>query len=248
MARRREAVSGLGMLEALSARLRRQALAAAARAQAAAERGGVATGLTRSVRLAVQSGVMALSAWLVLRHELTPGAIMAASILASKALAPVEQMVATWRTVGTARESWGQLRALLARPAPAPRSALPVPAGRVAVEAATVRGAEGHVLLREVSLGLEPGECLVVVGPSGAGKSTLCRLLAGTARPAGAPSASTAPGSTTTRGASSAGRPATCRRTWGCSPARSPRTSPAWARIPTRGSWPRRPGSPARTR
>ena len=165
MARRREAVSGLGMLEALSARLRRQALAAAARAQAAAERGGVATGLTRSVRLAVQSGVMALSAWLVLRHELTPGAIMAASILASKALAPVEQMVATWRTVGTARESWGRLRALLARPAPAPRSALPVPAGRVAVEAATVRGAEGHVLLREVSLGLEPGECLVVVGP-----------------------------------------------------------------------------------
>lgn len=183
MARRREAVSGLGMLEALSARLRRQALAAAARAQAAAERGGVATGLTRSVRLAVQSGVMALSAWLVLRHELTPGAIMAASILASKALAPVEQMVATWRTVGTARESWGQLRALLARPAPAPRSALPVPAGRVAVEAATVRGAEGHVLLREVSLGLEPGECLVVVGPSGAGKSTLCRLLVGTAAP-----------------------------------------------------------------
>lgn len=183
MQRRREAVSGLGMVEALTARIRQAGGSALARTQAAAERGGAITGLTRLVRLVVQGGVMGLGAWLVLERELTPGGMLAASILASKALAPVEQMVATWRTVGTARESWVRLRALLAAPAPSLRTALPTPRGRLEVEAVTVRTADGRALLHDVAFRLDAGECLVVVGPSGAGKSTLCRLLAGTTLP-----------------------------------------------------------------
>jgi PrtD family type I secretion system ABC transporter len=183
MQRRREAVTGLGMLETLTARLVRLGGTALARTQAAAERGGGIGGFTRFVRLLVQSGVMGLGAWLVLERELTPGGMLAASILASKALAPVEQMVATWKTVGTARESWARLRELLRAAPPAPRTVLPAPVGQLAVEGATVRTAEGRALLHDVAFRLEAGECLVVVGPSGAGKSTLCRLLAGTALP-----------------------------------------------------------------
>ena len=183
MQRRREAVTGLGMLETLTGRLVRMGGTALARTQHAAERGGGIGGFTRFVRLLVQSGVMGLGAWLVLERELTAGGMLAASILASKALAPVEQMVATWRTVGTARESWARLRELLRAAPPAPRTVLPAPVGQLAVEGATVRTADGRALLHDVAFRLEAGECLVVVGPSGAGKSTLCRLLAGTALP-----------------------------------------------------------------
>ena len=171
------------MLETLTARLVRMGGVALARTQAAAERGGGIGGFTRFVRLLVQSGVMGLGAWLVLERELTPGGMLAASILASKALAPVEQMVATWKTVGTARESWARLRELLSAAPPAPRTLLPAPVGQLAVEGATVRTADGRALLHDVAFRLEAGECLVVVGPSGAGKSTLCRLL-GRHRPA----------------------------------------------------------------
>jgi PrtD family type I secretion system ABC transporter len=181
--RRREAISGLGMLETLTARLVHLGGTALARTQAAAERGGAITGLTRFVRLVVQSGVMGLGAWLVLERELTPGGMLAASILASKALAPVEQMVAMWKTVGTTRESWSRLKELLSAAPLAQRTALPTPKGQLEVEAATVRTANGRALLRDVAFKLEAGECLVVVGPSGAGKSTLCRLLAGTIEP-----------------------------------------------------------------
>ena len=250
MQRRREAITGLGMLETLTARLVRLGGTALARTQAAAERGGAITALTRFVRLVVQSGVMGLGAWLVLERELTPGGMLAASILASKALAPVEQMVATWKTVGTARESWARLRELLLGCTCLPSARLlPTPVGQLAVEAATVRTANGRALLHDVAFRLEAGECLVVVGPSGAGKSTLCRLLAGTARarprrrPPGWGAAPALPGSPARL---LDGLPAA-----GCGPAarhdrREHRPDGACARL-RRRCW-RRPCSPGRTR
>ncbi|MFL5338252.1 MAG: ATP-binding cassette domain-containing protein, partial [Geminicoccaceae bacterium] len=132
----------------------------------------------------VQVGVMGLGAWLVLRSELSPGAMLASSILVSKALAPVEQMVGTWKTVGGARDSWGRVRELLAaKVAPAAAVSLPPATGRLTVEQATVHGQDGRVLLQDIGFELEPGDCLAVVGPSGAGKSTLARLLTGVTAP-----------------------------------------------------------------
>jgi PrtD family type I secretion system ABC transporter len=184
LARKTEAVRAMAMIDALAHRIGRLHGTSLAAQQRAAERGGVVMGLTRAVRLAVQAGVMGLGAWLVLENELTPGAMLAAAILVSRALAPVEQMVGAWRTVTSGRESWARLRDLLATDAgPAERLSLPAPQGRLAVENAAVRAADGRALLRDLSFAVEPGECLAVVGPSGAGKSTLCRLLTGVVAP-----------------------------------------------------------------
>ena len=111
-------------------------------------------GITRAVRLAVQSGVMGLGAWLVLENELTGGGMIAASILVSKALAPVEQMVGAWRTVNSGRESWARLRELLAGDAPAAPILSPCPlrSAEIAVEEACVRAADGRALLHDLSL------------------------------------------------------------------------------------------------
>jgi ATP-binding cassette subfamily C protein/ATP-binding cassette subfamily C exporter for protease/lipase/ATP-binding cassette subfamily C protein EexD len=184
LARKAEAARAMGMVDALADRIGRLHGASLAAQQSAAERGGVVMGLTRAVRLAVQSGVMGLGAWLVLGDQLTPGAMLAASILVSKALAPVEQMVGAWRTVNSGRESWARLREVLAGDG---RSAdcvdLPAPLGRLTVEDVDVRTADGRALLHGLTFALERGECLAVVGPSGAGKSTLCRLLTGVVAP-----------------------------------------------------------------
>ena len=186
MARQPEPVLAMGMLDPLAGRVGKLHAASLVAHQAAAERGGAVMGATRALRLAVQSGAMGLGAWLVLRHELTPGAMLASSILVSKALAPVEQMVGTWRTLGGARDSWRRVRDLLAGSHEAAAAvSLPRPTGRLSVEDATVQAAgNGRPLLRGVGFELEAGECLAVVGPSGAGKSTLGRLLAGVLVPA----------------------------------------------------------------
>src|SRR4051794_4068276 len=184
MARKREAVLAMGMVDAMVDRIGRLHLLSLMAQQSMAERGGVVIGMTRALRLGVQVGILGLGAWLVLRGELSPGAMLASSILVSKALAPVEQMVGAWKTVGGARDSWGRVRNLLAGEKTAAAGvSLPDPAGRLSVEHATVLGAGGRELLRDISFALEPGTCLAVVGPSGAGKSTLSRLLAGVTVP-----------------------------------------------------------------
>jgi PrtD family type I secretion system ABC transporter len=149
--------------------------------QQAAERSGALLGAARFTRLFVQTGVMGLGAWLVMRHEISPGTMIAASILMSRALAPVEQLIPTWRTILQARVAAARLRATLAEAGACPTALpLPAPQGPLVVDGL------GYVLpcgerqvLREVSFRVEPGAVLAVIGPSAAGKSTLCRLLAG---------------------------------------------------------------------
>jgi ATP-binding cassette subfamily C protein/ATP-binding cassette subfamily C exporter for protease/lipase/ATP-binding cassette subfamily C protein EexD len=184
LARKAEAVRAMGMIGALAQRIGRLHDTSLAAQQRCAEFGGVVIGITRAARLAVQSGVMGLGAWLILENQLTGGGMVAASILVSKALAPVEQMVGAWRTVCSGRESWARLRELLAGDGWSKASVdLPAPLGRLAVEHVDVRAEDGRLLLHDLTFAIEPGECLAVVGSSGAGKSTLCRLLTGVVAP-----------------------------------------------------------------
>jgi ATP-binding cassette subfamily C protein len=143
--------------------------------------------MIRTFRLFLQSAMLGLGAWLVLRGELTAGAMIAASILMGRALAPIEMAVGQWALAQRANEGWHRLAELLSRMSSAQtRTTLPRPKALLDVEGLSV-GAPGEstALLRSISFRLEPGQALGVIGPSGAGKSTLAKALTGVWPPLG---------------------------------------------------------------
>ena len=139
-----------------------------------------ATG-TRALRLFLQSAMLGLAAYLVLLGQLSAGAMIAASILMGRALAPVEVAVAHWPLLGRARMAWQGLATALGRlPAARARTALPRPDARLVLRhVAIVPPGHRKAALQGVSCALGPGQALGVIGPSGAGKSTLLSALTG---------------------------------------------------------------------
>ena len=132
---------------------RTQALRASLGAQ---DRSTGTSTLTKSLRLALQSLMLALGAWLVLRGELTAGAMIAASILLGRALAPVEQLLSRWTQCIQARQSWLLLSAMIAKlPTAAPRTKLPRPFG-ISVKGATVSAKPGACSRMSMT-----GSCLI---------------------------------------------------------------------------------------
>jgi ATP-binding cassette subfamily C protein len=181
-----EVVRALGMRGALRERQladRRAGLDLSAKAQFT---GGGYSAATKFTRMFLQSAALGLGAWLAVDKQISAGAIIAASVLMSRALQPIEQLVGSWAVVGQARGALNNLIKLF----PAGRglevsgTQLPAPTGALALEQVAVRApGEGPVLLRGVSLKLTPGEVLGVIGPSGAGKTTLARVAAGAVTP-----------------------------------------------------------------
>ncbi|MDB6176760.1 type I secretion system permease/ATPase [Paracoccus sp. Z330] len=182
-----EVIGALGMRSATFARWR----SARSEAQDNAVRGAdTAAGFTvfsRSFRLFLQSAMLATGALLVLRQEVTPGAMIASSIMMGRALAPVEQLVGGWAVAQAAQDGWDRLSRLLSKQPPTiPKTPLPRPEARLDVRQLSVAPpGQGIATLRGVSFSVAPGQALGVIGPSGAGKSTLARALIG-AWPVGA--------------------------------------------------------------
>jgi ATP-binding cassette subfamily C protein len=141
--------------------------------------------LTKTFRLFLQSAILGLGAWLVLQGELSPGAMIAGSVLMGRALSPIEMAVGQWAVAQKAGEGWQRLSELLGRiPDQPARMALPRPKSLLEVSGLTVTApGEQAPLLRMVSFELQPGQALGVIGPSGAGKSTLARALTGVWKP-----------------------------------------------------------------
>ncbi|MEM6852044.1 MAG: type I secretion system permease/ATPase [Pseudomonadota bacterium] len=183
--RNAEVIEALGMTGALRDRWRAAEAQAQAAQGAAVDRGGIITGASKAVRLLAQVGVLGVGALLVLAGEVSPGAMIAGSILLGRALAPMEQLISAWKQCVAARAAFNRVQDLLrAAPPPPPRMALPAPKGVLRAEQISFRvDASSEPILRNVSFQLGAGEAMGVIGPSGAGKTSLCRIIIGVYRP-----------------------------------------------------------------
>lgn len=153
----------------------------------AADAAGTFTSMTKAFRLFLQSAMLGLGAYLVLQGELTPGAMIAGSILLGRGLAPIEMIVGQWAVFQKGREGWRKLAILLGNiPVDQDRTTLPKPAARLVADSVTMLPPGGQqATLRMISFTVEPGQAVGIIGTSGAGKSTLARALTGVWKPAG---------------------------------------------------------------
>jgi len=141
--------------------------------------------LSKMTRMTLQSASLGLGAYLVIDHELMPGAMIASSIMMARALAPIETAIANWRGFVAARDSLRRLNRALALAGSDPvRTALPKPSLALVAENVAVASPDGRVaLVDNISFSLSAGEAMGIIGPSGSGKTSLVRALVGIRRP-----------------------------------------------------------------
>ncbi len=177
----------LGMQEALVTRQMHAREAMSRAINDSGRNGAFYSASTKFLRLALQSGALGLGAYLALDQQISAGGIIAASILASRAFAPLEMIVGAWRQFEQGRQSYAILKNVLATlDAQRDYTALPPPQGALVAESVTVRAPTGdRFLLMGASFRAEPGDIVGIVGPSGAGKTTLLRTIAGAIVPDG---------------------------------------------------------------
>jgi len=176
-----ESAQALGMIAILRDRWRKVLNDALDHQTLASDRSGLTASASRTMRLIFQSGILAVSAWLAVKREISPGTMIAASIIMSRALAPVEQAVAQWQSFLGFRRAFSRLSELLKQlPPETKRMTLPDPNGRVSVSnlSCFLAGSD-RPIIANISFDIPPGTGLGVIGPTGAGKSTLARALVG---------------------------------------------------------------------
>jgi ATP-binding cassette subfamily C protein len=180
-----ELIRSQGMLGPVTTRFVDRRLAALQDNMGAVDWTGAFSTFTKAFRLSLQSLVLALGAWLVLRGEVTAGAMVAASILLSRGLAPIEQIIGRWPQIARARQARASLASFLSEmPKVSTRTRLPRPEGRLDVKSVTVITAPGvPPVLYNVSFSLEPGVALGVIGRSGSGKTTIAKTILGLIQP-----------------------------------------------------------------
>ncbi|MFW5834536.1 MAG: type I secretion system permease/ATPase [Pseudomonadota bacterium] len=146
--------------------------------------GSFARSVSRGLRSVLLLSSLGVAAWLAVQQAVAPGAIIAVSLLLSRAFAPVEHLASGWFQLSDAMQAWRRLDELAARQTDRRRNQLPAAQGHLSVADVALRyGDRGAPVLRGLSFEVAHGETLAIVGPVGAGKTTLCRLLAGVQAP-----------------------------------------------------------------
>ena len=176
--RNAEIVNSLGMSSNIAAHWNREQRKVLDLQTRASRYAGVLQSITRSLRMSMQVIIYGVGAYLTLRHLSTAGIMITASIIMGRALAPIEQGMATWKQTIDAREAHKRLRAILEAVKDREVMELPAPTGQLSVENVSL-SLEGRPILQNVSFSLQKGEVLGLIGPSASGKTCLCRTLLG---------------------------------------------------------------------
>jgi ATP-binding cassette subfamily C exporter for protease/lipase len=179
--RNAEVIEAMGMLPSIGKRWYQGHLRILQMQTLASDRAALISSTGRFVRITLQSVILGTGALLAIEGKITPGMMIACSILTGRALGPVEQVIASWKQLLGCRSAWSRLSELLQDyPQRPPSMSLQRPMGMLAVEN-VIAGAPGTntSIVRGVSFSLVPGESLGIIGPSASGKSTLARLLVG---------------------------------------------------------------------
>ncbi|WP_455922176.1 type I secretion system permease/ATPase [Pseudomonas putida] len=180
-----EAVQAMGMLDALRGRWQAQQQGFLAVHGLASECSAVVGAWSKGIRLALQSLVLGLGAWLAVNQQISPGMMIAGSILMGRVLGPIDQLIGAWKQWGPARDAYKRLGVLLLEHPPAADPLrLPAPKGAVGLQGVDA-GPPGRSqpTLHGLAFSLPAGSVLGVIGPSGSGKSTLARVLVGVWQP-----------------------------------------------------------------
>lgn len=178
--RNAEAVTALGMRQRIGDRFERTGDRHVTASLRAFDVTAGIGGISKVVRYMLQSAMLGVGAWLVMHDQASSGVMIASSILSSRALAPIELAISSWRPFIGARQAWQRLTIALVAPAPQPSVAPDRPSRKLSLDKIFVAPPGSQTAtVKEVSLALEAGQGLAVIGPSASGKSTLARALVG---------------------------------------------------------------------
>lgn len=179
--RNAEVIAAMGMSENIRQRQEAKSDEVLILQTDASRMSGALTSSSKTFRMVVQSLILGLGALLALSQEISPGMMIAGSLLLGRALAPIDLLVGTWKGFSVARAQYERLGELLNNvPATQESMSLPAPSGQISLEQVTVVPPGSRVpVVRGVSLELAAGEALGIVGPSASGKSSLARAILG---------------------------------------------------------------------
>ena len=183
--RNAEVIESMGMLDSLMSRWSLRQKNVLLLQSRASDRSGIITSISKTFRLLVQSLILGLGAYLAVSHEISPGLVIAGSVLLGRALAPLDLMIGSWKGFIAARSQYARLNSILDQQKAEPeRMQLPAPIGHVTVENLTL-GAPGAKtpIIKSIGFSAPAGAMIGVVGPSASGKSTLAKALVGVWKP-----------------------------------------------------------------